>query len=1067
MSGLILLFICLTMFRADQAWAAEPLPAELLEETEGEKAAEDDSLLAASHLSEIYKWPGVAEKDDGGKAVGRWARAQLDGYPGRIFTRPGAGANLETAVEVPKRGRYRIWLGYFAGPGEAHPVTLSLDGANSDQHVFGAVALPQTGGPEVETALPVRFDSDRERDTYPVSKAVVWEYWDAELDAGRTVLALSCSDRSALLDAIFVTLSRQVVPGGSRVVGRPGTFNRIYYRFRLSAGDKNVKDAEIAGGCAYIVPPTTKGPYHAQFGKITSCDGKARVPVGEWSAWLDATEATATMGSYVNVGISIKAAKGVEFSGRLEVQNAWHAHSGAVLDTLSVPVSNGHCAFLAPAFWERMPTPACPALDQTNGTPFAVRSLAESQRLRTHRKELQSQIARIPEEALKPGIMPKRIQIITLARVPESDYDLAIPLLKKTGFNLICGISQEAKREHGLHLEDFKPAANEIYELQIKLAERYGPLLARYEPGKTVDADVEAFARRLEQDKPGYRDLAHWHPMGDEIGPAVSQDSVNGNPLLLARFRDYLRAASSNGASFFGAPSFDRIEFTGEPASGMSRFERRLYYHSAVYRWQATAEYYGKTTDVLRRIFPNILTMANYSPYTVFYYGSGMDHGQNSFALPRANACTGHWGEDWLPHTGIASIAGVQTESFLASVLRCGAGRYGQRTGMYIVWKLGELDRKMGLAVSHGLKTLYIYYWGPRYIGGGSPESSSHRAETYAQINRAARALGPADEIIAEGRREPALVALLYNRTAEMWNQGCAWARTDRIYTFLALRHAHLPVDLVLEDDLTEGLLSQFRVLFLNGAHIRRAAVAPIRRWVEQGGLLYAAGPVAIRDEYDDPLPEAEALLGARQRPGGESGGSQEAYQPLLCAHQPIDTVVFDESEFTPALTARVVGVKTILVPAEGATTLARYADGSCAAAARRLGKGAVVLLGVMPGYLYAHNAPRDANDNPVNYTAERRALVAKAALAAAPPTVIHSEPLLEVVRFDHSTGIAVMVTDLSYKPGTPGILTVRTDRQLKEVSASLAGPLKWKRNGDSIEIECPAPDALDAVILR
>jgi hypothetical protein len=443
-----------------------------------------------------------------------------------------------------------------------------------------------------------------------------------------------------------------------------------------------------------------------------------------------------------------------------------------------------------------------------------------------------------------------------------------------------------------------------------------------------------------------------------------------------------------------------------------------------------------------------------------------MDHGQNSFALPRQNACTGHWGEDWLPASGVSSIAGIQTESYFASILRCGASLHGQPVGIYLVWKLGELDRKIGLLVANGVKTFNVYYWGPRYFGGGSPESSSHRVDSYAELNRAARALGPADEILAAGEREPARVALLYNRTDEMWNAGSPWVRTDRIYTFLALRHAHLPVDLILEEDLTPERLQPYKVLYLNGVNIRRAALAPLQRWIEQGGILYAVSATAQRDEYDDPLPEAEDLLGAAQAPGGSSRGSPEAYQPLLTAHQPIDTIAFEETPCTPAGTAAVVGVKTVLIPKSG-KPVARYADGSCAGVCREIGKGRVLLLGVMPGYLYAHNAPRDADGRPVNYTAARRALVTQTALAACPPTVTHSDPLVEVARFDHATGIAVVFTDMSYKPGTPGVLTVATARKIAAVTGALAGPLKWRREGDALRIECPAPAPLDVVLLR
>lgn len=1061
----LLLGLSLNLLAAPKAGPlANPGDDDLLADAKKDAAKDQDALLRVSHLSEIFRWPGVQTKKD----PGPWERASLAVQPGRIFVKPKDGVPARTVVDVPKAGDYRIWLAYATGTGETHPVTLEITGKTAAKHLFAGVALPNKRGPAVEADLPVRFDSDRERGTYPAGKVVLWEYWDTRLDAGRTVLSLSSSDSAALLDALFITQCKSFTPGGSRVIGQAGLFNKIYYRFRVTTDDKSVRDVALSGGASYIVGLTPRGPYHAQLDAITSAKAQPRIPVGEWSSWIDATEATSTPGVYVNVTMALKAPQNRPLAkGALDIECAWAPMPGAVTDTLTAPVAQGSAAFLAPSAWERFPAPDCPEpRDDLTPAPFAVRSFNSEQKLRTHRQELEAEIARIPPDALKPGVMPQRLQIMTLARLQPGEYDLAIPLLRRTGFNFIYTLDPSVWKKYGLIDGDMRPKSLEMYALINKLEARYGSLLDAYKPGETRDPDVAALAAEIDRASPGYRNAGHWEGMGDEIGPAVDDASVDWIPAQRRRFQDYLRSVSANDPAFFGAASFDDLDFVPQPSPAMPRAQRRLFYHSAVFRWLATAEYYARISDVYRQIFPNILTMCNYSPYTVFYYGPGMDHGQNSFALPRANACTGHWGEDWLSKSGVASLAGVQTESFFAAILRCGSSLHNQPTGIYLVWKLGELDRKMGLLVSQGLKAIHVYYWGPRYLGGGSPESSSHRVPTYAEINRAARAFGPADEIIINGVREPSRVAILYNRTSEMWGDGAEWRRTDRIYTFLALRQAHLPVDFVLEDDLTDERLQPYKVLYLNGANVRRSAIAAVARWVERGGLLCVTSATALRDEYDDPLPEATALFGVAQTPAGNSQGSFEVFQQVLTVHKPIDTVTFDETPLLPALKLPVVGVKTILTPAD-ARPVARYADGSCAAAWRALGKGSVLTLGVMPGYLFAHNAPRDADEHAVNYTPDRRALIAKAPLSAAPPSTVYSDPLAEVARFDHDSGIAVIVTDISYKPGRPATLTVRTDRPIKEAVASLAGPLKWRRAGPNIEIDLPVPDPLDVVILR
>jgi hypothetical protein len=71
------------------------------------------------------------------------------------------------------------------------------------------------------------------------------------------------------------------------------------------------------------------------------------------------------------------------------------------------------------------------------------------------------------------------------------------------------------------------------------------------------------------------------------------------------------------------------------------------------------------------------------------------------------------------------------------------------------------------------------------------------------------------------------------------------------------------------------------------------------------------------------------------------------------------------------------------------------------------------------------------------------------------------------VARFDHDSGIAVMLTDFSYAPGREATLVVRTGREVKDVVASHGGRLEWKREGDRIVIQAPVPDPVDVIVLR
>ncbi len=81
--------------------------------------------------------------------------------------------------------------------------------------------------------------------------------------------------------------------------------------------------------------------------------------------------------------------------------------------------------------------------------------------------------------------------------------------------------------------------------------------------------------------------------------------------------------------------------------------------------------------------------------------------------------------------------------------------------------------------------------------------------------------------------------------------------------------------------------------------------------------------------------------------------------------------------------------------------------------------------------------------------------------------SVEYGEPLVELARFDHAEGIAVLLNDFSRAPGREAKLTVRTDRLIAEVVAAHGGRLAWKREGDLIRIALPVPDPVDVVVLR
>jgi hypothetical protein len=151
--------------------------------------------------------------------------------------------------------------------------------------------------------------------------------------------------------------------------------------------------------------------------------------------------------------------------------------------------------------------------------------------------------------------------------------------------------------------------------------------------------------------------------------------------------------------------------------------------------------------------------------------------------------------------------------------------------------------------------------------------------------------------------------------------------------------------------------------------------------------------------------------------------------------------------------------MKFVLEPTT-AKSVASYASGPCAAAINTVGKGRTILLGFHPGQTYYANGKAAGK--------ARAWLAAPVLKRLGRQRVEFSHPASEATLFEHESGLAVMLA--SYGGPSPeggSMLSVQTDREVKEVRSALRGPLEWKRVGDRIEIKSARLEPVDVVILK
>lgn len=1036
---------------------------DFLAEIASEDEEEDLDLLRISHLSEVERWSGVAGRRSRERKA--WKAVSVRGYRGRTFAAPVGDGAARALIRVPEDGTYRIWLGQVISRDGSRPVRLALGRANELSLTFGKLEIDSRPGKKQEQEGSFRFDSHRERMSAPMNQAaMVWEYRGAELAAGETLFELRSKSRAARLDAVFLSRSTDFDPSKAAL---RGNLNRTFYRFRVAEGEdgETVRIGERLTYHRRHSPPGYDEPlwYSSlsafepdhRAGPITSADGQALVPVGTWSRWIDATGAVTAPGSYATSRISFSGIR----SGTAEVQIAWTTHPAAVMRTVRPGIQRGVATCMIPL--DRGGYTAPVAKPDAEGGAWGMRPRSYLERLETaadvherHFAWAEDAIEKLGAGAQQPT--PKRIRLYTSFRPAPAATDRAARMLKTLGLNWLAAPMEIREKydlwpDHALHYND---------------ALYYAGTHCPTDPmiGPNYRDRFEKRARGLEKGQEDARRHVRLLKMGDEIGAITSSTHVNRCSDCRAAFHRYLHQKldeMGEDASFFGVSDVRELSYDLSLPANPGRYQRRLYYHCQQFKFYHTALFYRTMTGAAEEVFPNVRTYCNFSPHPPMF-GGDMNH-SDWFKLTRLGGASMAWGEDWATG-GSWGMAGIQTVSYYAAWVECAARVGDLPSGFYNVASCGRPGRKMFSLLAHGVRLQQIYSWGPHYAGAEGSNFWSENPGVYRQVARATHALGPADRIVAEGTRPQRRVGLLYNRSHEIWNAGAGGYQTDRLLTFLALQHAHLPTDILIEEDLTSERLRPYRVLYVQGHNLAPRRVEVLREWVEDGGVLVGIAGTALRDTYDEPMNAAESLFGARQRVVGRSQGGWHAMR--IPRHEPIDTVRFAGSELTPELEAGVVGVQAVLEPTDG-RAVARYSEGSGAAVERELGEGRTLLLGVMPGLLYAHNAPRK-DRLPTTYTKGRRMLVARPALrTVGRPRVEYSEPLTEICLFEHESGLAVTLNDFSYAPGREATLRVETDRDVTEVTSTVRGALEWEREGDRIIVQCPVPEAVDVVILR
>ena len=340
-----------------------------------------------------------------------------------------------------------------------------------------------------------------------------------------------------------------------------------------------------------------------------------------------------------------------------------------------------------------------------------------------------------------------------------------------------------------------------------------------------------------------------------------------------------------------------------------------------------------------------------------------------------------------------------QWDSYLCDVGRVLSEKMDLGFGIYVKPHRGAHTPRALSAVARGARYLYWYTYGPDWAKG---DTFGGNTNVMAEVSRSARLIGEAETVTWGGEwSKPAEIAVVRPLTSEYFGNSAQWEDGKWVYT--ALMHSHLPMDPLDEEFLLSEDIDRYKAIYITGSHIRRDVVPRLIKYVEDGGTIFTGCGGMLRDEAGQLIDELLPVFGLKERADPQLWGNVPRYGASslgavkAITNTPPDAIVITTENQTGFPLQ--VGYEK-LQPTDGAKVLAKFGDGSAAMVRNAYGKGNAFIAGWYSGVEYATGVMKEEYNPVVDFSAEKRALIATAAAdAGVLPVVAASEPLIEGVR--------------------------------------------------------------------
>ena len=877
------------------------------------------------------------------------------------------GSVAESVVTIPAEGDYRVWSKYQSPPYFNY------------EHRIEVIQ----GGKTVFTGDYGKITSTRLYSFSAGNFPQIWWYWGvdhdaaespktaAHLTAGPATIRLTATKNAApaadrFIDLVVLTTNPEDGYTGYKPYGIGSPFlleafaaNKVYARFRNTSS----APAKVRG--------TTGGHLQPIYSGQTLVFPEADVAPGEWSPWVNIAPKLLRLAHDEGTVFSLLNGA-TAFTGTFDMQFARDAAGTDLAGDVKVNVDSAVCIPID-VVWNK-----------------ASKVLSS----REHAEKMMADIKSGKWRTANAGKKPQKIAYFGAFRA-GSDW-----------------------------VNQFKDALG--YNTQLpagfKKLERDG-----YHQHTHSEGEITNYAKALTpEQKKNMRILS----FGDEIhiGNINFKDEAN-----ITKFRAWLKEKGLTKADVGVDPETATLTKDGDT---------RLAWWTTVFNEQEQFQKFAKMTKLTEELFhKDVLTGANYSPHGMPQYYGPIYQWIDIFKVPGMKA---FWAEDYV----FSVPEQPQMISWMLATARAATKYHNLPIHFYVMphapgQTAENLRRSMIYAIGAGATQIDSFWVAPaenfteNFISWAYPDS-------FRVIHESIFDAAEIEDVAIGGKVRAGRVAVVLSKATDfneprlkvdpakdeivkvagnlpLQNFHQTLDRKEAQMLYMALLHNQQKVELVTEDDITDGILKDFDVVYFAGEWIDDRASKKIAEWVKAGGTLYASAGLGEFNQYNQPERSLLDLLGIKSVATSKTSFCPRPYLelPLMT---PVDTLTMADGKTK----VKMYAMKTVITPAD-AKVIATWSDGSAAATEKTVGKGKAIAVGGLPGHSYLRSGlrlqpfargGRHFIYNPDNYDAGATTLATLGvADKAALRQVVASEPLVEAVIIDNKQGSLLTLTNWSNAP--------------------------------------------------